>query len=235
MVIDVCQHGFHHGKSTVTNQLQCDTLIANYLNSDTTCDVISFDFNQAFNKINYGLLCTKLKLAGIDGCYLYWMVDYLSNRKQFISYKGACSALHLVTSGVVQDLAIEPSFFTLFINLCKAIKNSKSFLFAENLKIVADVSTPQCCKLAQKDVNAVADWSSKNMLPINFDKCISVHYGQFTPSHQYIILQHKIKAMHCLSDLSVCRSNTFAYAEDFLKRVFVSYIRQSLKYASSIW
>ena len=95
--------------------------------------------------------------------------------------------------------------------------------------------SPQCCKLAQKDVNAVADWSSKNMLPINFDKCISVHYGQFTPSHQYIILQHKIKAMHCLSDLGVCRSNTFAYAEDFLKRVFVSYIRQSLKYASSIW
>ena len=76
------------------------------------------------------------------------MVDYLSNRKQFISYKEAHSALHPVTSGVVQGSAIGPSFFTLFINdLCKTIKNSKSSLFADDLKIVADVSMPQCCEL----------------------------------------------------------------------------------------
>ena len=70
MVIDGCQHGFRHGKSTVTNLLQCDTLIANYLNFDTACDVISFNFSQAFNKVDHDLLYTKLKLAGIDGCYL---------------------------------------------------------------------------------------------------------------------------------------------------------------------
>ena len=51
------------------------------------------------------------------------------------------------------------------------------------------------------------------MLPINFDKCVSVHYGRTNPSHQYIIQQHKIRAVHCPSDLGVCRSDTCDYAE----------------------
>ncbi len=261
MLIDGCQHGFRHGKSTVTNLLECDTLIANYLNSDTACDVVCFDFSKAFDKVDHGLLCNKLKSAGIDGCYLRWMVDYLSNREQFISYKDARSAMFPVTSGVIQGSAIGPSFFMLYINdLCKVIKNSKSSLFADDLKVVADVSTPQRCKLAQEDVNSVANWSAENKLPINFDKCVSVHYGRANLRYQYIIQQHKIRAEHCITDLGVCRSDTFTYDEhvrntvlktarkagmvlkvfrtrdaEFLKRVFISYIRPSLEYASSVW
>ena len=54
----------------------------------------------------------KLKDIGVDGCYLSWVRDYLSDRKQFLAYGGVCSNLTDVLSGVVQDSCIGPLPFS---------------------------------------------------------------------------------------------------------------------------
>ena len=69
-----------------------------------------------------------------------------------------------------------PTLFSIFINdLCKVIKHAKSSLFADNLKILNEVSTPVCRKFLNQDVGAVYDWSVANKLPISTAKCIVLH------------------------------------------------------------
>ena len=105
------QHGFGCGLSTEINLLSFDKHIEEFLNNGSACDVIMIDFCRAFDKVDHTVLCDKLKEAGIDGCYLKWMVDYLQDRKQFVEYNGTRSALSDVTSGVVQGTCIGPCAF----------------------------------------------------------------------------------------------------------------------------
>ena len=203
-VLDGCQHGFQHGRSTITNLLECDASIAEYVNDNTACDVIAFDFSRAFDKVDHSILCNKLKSAGVDGCYLRWIIDYLSNRKQFITHKEAHSALYDVPSGVIQGSASGPELFTIFINdLCKVIKYAKPSFFADDLKIVGDVSTPDNCESMQADVNAIAAWSVANKLPISLDKSATLHYGKNNLKWQYVIHQQTMKTESDIMDLGV--------------------------------
>ena len=94
----------------------------------------------------------------IDGSYLGWMVNFLSNREQFISYKGSQSAIFAVPSGVVQGSRIGPLVFAIFINdLCKVFKYAKPSLFADDFEITGDVGTQRNCDIKQADVSAIAD------------------------------------------------------------------------------
>ena len=46
------QYGFIPNRSTVTNLLQCDTIIANHLNERKACDVFMLDFERAFDQVS---------------------------------------------------------------------------------------------------------------------------------------------------------------------------------------
>ena len=115
----------------------------------------------------------------------------------------------------------------------------------------------------QADVNAIADWSAANKLPINFENSVALHYGKANPRRQYFINKDVIKSEKYVVDLGVCRSETFSYEEyiysshciqsrktagmvlkvfstrdrltEFLKRVYSVYVRPTLKYASFVW
>ena len=54
------QHGFRSNRSTTSNMLICDTLIAEALNERAECHVIIIDFKRAFDKIDHSILISKL-------------------------------------------------------------------------------------------------------------------------------------------------------------------------------
>ena len=80
IVLDKVQHGFQRGKLATTNLLECNSYIANVLNSGDSCDAILFDFQRAADKIDHSILCHKLQSTGSDGCYLRWFVKFLIHR-----------------------------------------------------------------------------------------------------------------------------------------------------------
>ena len=49
-LLDPRQHGFNKGKSTVTNLLECNNHIYEYLNNNQDCDLVLIDFKRAFIK-----------------------------------------------------------------------------------------------------------------------------------------------------------------------------------------
>ena len=66
--LDGSQLDFWQGRFTVKNLRESDARIADFLNSNIPCDLITFDFSHAFDKVDYKFIRDKLKLAGIDGC-----------------------------------------------------------------------------------------------------------------------------------------------------------------------
>ena len=192
--------------------LECDSNIFDNLNNGRACDVILFDFCRAFDKIDHNILCHKLKAIGINGCYLQWIIGYISRRKQFLSYNNASSNYADVTSGVEQGSCIGPTLFSIFINdLCKVIKHAKSSLFADDLKISEDVSTPECREFLKQDVSAVYDWSVANKLPISIAKCVILHYRRNNVKQAFTINQQIITESDNCLDLGVRHCDNMKY------------------------
>ena len=260
-LLTACQHGFRHGRSTVTNVLSCDSFVWQCLNAGHNCDVISVDFMRAFDKVDHNLMCHKLKEFGVDGCYLRWFLDFLSNRWQYVEYNNAQSTLVRVTSGLVQGSCIGPTGFNIFINdLAKVIKHCKLFMFADDLKAAGDSTTPQSASLVQEDLDAIGVWSVENKLPVNLPKCFVMHYGKNNARQGYTLQSHQLANVNECTDLGILRSDTFTYSHQvkavalkasrmvgmvmkifstrdatFLTKVFCAYIRPLLEYASPVW
>ena len=80
------QHGFRSNRSTTSNMLICDTLIAEALNEKAECHVIIKDFKKTFDKIDHSILISKLSNFGIDCNVVFWIKDFLSNWQQYVVY-----------------------------------------------------------------------------------------------------------------------------------------------------
>ena len=55
------QHGFHKGRTCVSQLLEHDQRILEALESNKAVDVVYFDFAKAFDKVEHAILLTKLK------------------------------------------------------------------------------------------------------------------------------------------------------------------------------
>ena len=82
------QFGFRERHST---NLALSYLVDNITNAYEKGDAVLgvfIDFSKAFNTINHTILLQKLQEYGIRGISLKWFESYLSNRQQYVSYKG---------------------------------------------------------------------------------------------------------------------------------------------------
>ncbi len=252
------QHGFRDRRSTISNLITFDALIADYLNRKEPCDVFLLDFARAFDKVPHKTLLNKLRKLGIVGCPLAWIEDFLRDRKQIVRYQGAMSASTDVTSGVVQGSSIGPMIFSAFINdMPSCVHTLDMVLFADDTKAIGKATEPE---LIQADLDNIGHWSEDNDLPLNIDKSACQHYGHNNARHQYSINGDAIKIAEQYSDLGVLRSDDFCYKKHisaiclkasrlsamirrafctrdktFLMRLFTVFVRPMLEYASPLW
>jgi len=83
-----------------------------------TVRIMFFDFSSAFNTIQPILLKDKLSSMGVDAYLVSWIVDYLTERPQFVRL-GGCIFGHRVLQhrGTARDSALPCPVHTLYIQL----------------------------------------------------------------------------------------------------------------------
>ena len=70
------QNGFMTGRSTLSNPLSCDAVIANLVAGGHCYDIISFDFLKAFDKAPHSHVIRKLAALGIDEKTFGWFANF---------------------------------------------------------------------------------------------------------------------------------------------------------------
>jgi hypothetical protein len=198
---------------------------------------------------------------GVSGYCLGWIRCFLSDRSQYVSIEGICSAKIAVTSGVPQGGVLSPTLFAGYVDsLTHRIFYSGIKLFADDAKMYLRTDIALNPALLQMDLNNVCNWAREWQLNLSISKCTvlcaarnptqtmySVNETQLTVSEQVkdlgVYISSNLKpSFHCQKirvdalRVSSCIFRNFSVKQkDFLKQMFVTFVRPKLEYASVTW
>ena len=117
---------------------------------------IFIDLSKAFDTLNHDILLDKLYAYGITGLANSWIKNYLSGRKQYVSYN---SAFNDIVCGVPQGSILGPLLFLLYINdLPLSSPSSHFIIFADDTNILFSHEDPvQLEKLINTELKEISN------------------------------------------------------------------------------
>ena len=191
------QHGFRARRSCLSQLLEHQDRLLSILEEGHNADSIYLDFSKAFDKVDIGLLCHKLRDMGISGNLGVLLHNFLSNRKQVILANGVQSKPSNVRSGVPQGTVLGPVLFLILINDIDQNLDSFTSLFADDTRVLREVRDEEDVEKLQADLDTLYEWQKKNNMEFNGKKFEVMRYGSninikestvyFTPNFDDVI------------------------------------------------
>jgi len=97
--------------------------------------------------------------------------SFLINRVYRVENNEVFSGPYVAILGLPQGSALDPFLFILFINdISKCKYDSEFLLFADDLQLFKFVNSTSGCALLHNYLNRLGNWSSRNILQLNFSK-----------------------------------------------------------------
>ena len=135
-----------------------------------TVRVILFDYQKAFDFIDHAILVQKLTTLEIPRSIVNWIIDFLSDRLQRVKLVDSCySEWGSVPSEVPQGTKLGTWLFAIMNNDLE-INNGEYWTFVDDTTASETVAKGESSN-AQLIADEVVQWSTRNRLKLNSDKC----------------------------------------------------------------
>ena len=201
------QHGFRKGKSCLTNLLTFLDRVTGSVDEGDAVDVVFLDLAKAFDKVPHQRLIKKLKIHGIEGDLLNWIVSWLTGRKQRVCFNGHLSRWRRVTSGVPQGSVLGPILFLIYINDLDGGIVNWILKFADDTKVFAKIRSADDASSLQRDLDRLVQWAREWQMMFNVKKCKVMHMGRKNPRYQYRMNGQVLETVKQEKDLGVVISD----------------------------
>ena len=155
------QYGFISGRSTTTQLLSYLDKCIETIVTGGVVDTIYFDFAKAFDTVPHPRLLGKLSCYGISGNIINWIKAFLLGRSQVVRVNGEKSEETAVLSGIPQGSVLGPLLFVVYINDLPESVKSNIFLFADDTKILKQITSKEDALDLQSDIDSLEQWSNK--------------------------------------------------------------------------
>ena len=154
------------------------------------------------------------------------MEYFLTDRKQLAYINGVKSMPKDVLSGVPQGSVLGPLiFFVLLGDIDTGIVNASVSSFADDIPILAKISSPQSVGSMQQDLETIYQWSETNNMQFNANKFECMRYGtneQIKASTSYFSNSGSIiETKDSVTNLGIMMSSS-AYFGEHINKVAVS-------------
>ena len=142
-------------------------------------DLLFLDFEKAFDKVDHGILCHRLKEKGISNNTGKWIYDFLKDRFQIVVANGKMSRREPITSGVPQGSVLGPILFLLLIDSIGDIdQNITMACFADDSKLFHSINSIEDAEYFQYCIEKLDNWQKVNNMSFNNGKFQLIQYGK---------------------------------------------------------
>lgn len=144
------QWGFEAGRSTEPLMLYLTEMWRQELDKNRIVGVLFIDFKKGFDSICHKTMALKLQASGISGNMYNLVMNYLSERKQFVEIEGQRSNEAEVKFGVPQGSVLGPRLFSIYVNDLPVVPScGKIKMFADDttLNCIGDSIDDVCLKI----------------------------------------------------------------------------------------
>ena len=211
------QFGFCKGRSCITQLLVTIDDWMKSLDKNIPLDAVYLDFRKAFDTVPHKRLIHKLEGYGVSGDVLGWILDFLTNRYQYVSVDGKKSGKIRVTSGVPQGSVLGPILFIYFINDLPSVTENPMKMFADDTKTYNEMCNHDDQQKVQACIDIMVDWTIKWLVGFNGGKCKVLHLGSNNPHYKYYIRDGdkivELQETKCEKDLGVHVDNLLNFQE----------------------
>ena len=133
------------------------------------------DFSSAFNTIQPHLLLPKLLNMNINKSICLWILDFLTQRPQFVFIKHKDktlkSSMSIINTGVPQGTVLAPTLFTIYTNSCRSnIDNIPIIKYADDTSIQALIKNDQDLSNYFSCIHNFVEWCNNHFLKLNVKK-----------------------------------------------------------------
>ena len=163
------QSGFRSGYSTDSCLIGLTDFIKNELGKGNLVGMVLIDLQKAFDTVDHGILCDKLKSIGVSSTV--WFESYLSNRSQCVDVGGSRSEFLPITCGVPQGSILGPLLFLIYINDMSISLSCRLSLYADDSALL----------FAHRDPGVIAGHLSEELTKCKrwlVDNRLSLHVGK---------------------------------------------------------
>lgn len=166
------QFGFRANRSTCMPISLLVNKISQELDNNNLCISIFIDLSKAFDTISHDILLKKLYTYGVRGTFHNIIKNYLSNRKQFVSFNNSSSNVLSISCGVPQGSILGPLLFLLYINdMTSVSKILFPLIFADDTTLtITGTHLDSTIITANHELNNISRWLYCNKLSLNIKK-----------------------------------------------------------------
>ena len=102
----------------------------------------------------------------------------LTDRFQYVEYRWFKSILYRDSSDIAQGSNLGPLLFSLFVNDVVGSLDAKTYLYADDLRIVRVIEGEHDCQKLQSDINTLADWCVANKFSLDTKQCQMMSFSR---------------------------------------------------------
>ena len=219
--------GFRKGHSINSVLLRIrDDIIRAMKKGEVT--LIAFaDFSKAFDTVEYASVFKKLHNVGFSHDAVFWVLNYLTGRKQYVQINEKQSQAVDVQFGVPQGSVLGPVLFDLYVSDLEPDLECSCYQYADDTTLYrhsAPSKIHECAKKRQDAMTVLENWAAESNLALNETK-----------TKQMLITTSKMSRVHGLDTVvpdTRVKAQTIEKVEEF--KLLGTWFRDNLKWGCHI-